>query len=151
MNAAPLYSLARRRTGPGSNRTGKLHIEHVRDIRRWARREGFGVSRAEQARRVQQWYPGISTHALEQVLSNESWRDPAYTPGLPDPEWHLTPVALLVLLMVRQMYAPVGSSLKVEVFKDAGLAQGAEAVLDGAAVEADGLRQGLRGADLDAA
>jgi hypothetical protein len=82
---------------------GKLHREHVREIRRWAQREGWGLSVPEQARQLQRWYPGVTQRALENVLINESWYDPTYDRERPDPVWWaVTPVLCLLLILGQQ-------------------------------------------------
>lgn len=133
-HGAPKYSFGK--TQNGRVRGGKIHRADVREMRRWAVREGFGMSAAAQARALQLRYPGLSTRTIEQILGNASWYDPTYDREQPHPEWAEIPTALALLLILRQMYTPVRSSLEVDVLQEPGLPQGAEAVLDGPAVEA---------------
>jgi hypothetical protein len=65
---------------------GKLDAHLVREFRRYAQQEGFGLMKAEQIRHLQQstYGFGLSYCALSDILVNLSWYDPAYTPGEPD-------------------------------------------------------------------
>lgn len=140
---APAYSFGKPR---GGRRSGKIHKADVQEIRRWAVREGFGMSCAAQARAMQRRYPGLAFRTLEQILSNTSWHDPTYDRQTPHVEWLTLHPALLLLLLIRQMHAPVNSPLEVNIVEEPGLAQRTEGVLDGAAIEPAGLGEGLRGA-----
>jgi hypothetical protein len=153
VNAAPAYSLARRKTG--RVRTSKLHRDHVVEMRRWVRREGFGLPLREQVSVLHLQYR-VGAAALYDILANRAWFDPAYDPAQPDAEWarawETAPLALLVLYAVRRMYTSVDSSVAVvDRGQDASLAQGPERVLDRAHVEPGGVGQRLGGADLHAA
>jgi hypothetical protein len=140
---APRYSMRRPRR---LRYNKKLHIEDVKCIRRWAGREGYGLSIAEQARRQHVRYPGLSLHALGEILSNKSWYDANYDRDRPDSEWAELPVAAILLQMMQQMNASVSSPIKVDGLQETGLPQRGERVLHGAAVEAGVIGQGLGGA-----
>jgi hypothetical protein len=142
---APRYSMRRPRRQRYNN---KIHLEDVRAMRRWAGREGYGLTITEQARRQHVRYPGLSLHTLGEILSNKSWYDPSYDRERPDPEWAELPVAAILLQMMHQMNASVHTSLTLEVagLKQTGLSERREGVLDGAAVEAGVVGEGLGGA-----
>lgn len=65
---------------------GKLDAHLVAEFRRYARQEGFGLTKAEQIRHLQQstYGYGLSYYAVSEILGNLSWYDPSYTPGEPD-------------------------------------------------------------------
>ncbi len=126
----PTYSLMSRRRF-GIHRHAKLHRLDVVEMRRWARREGYGLSLVDQARVLRERYgPTMSLRAFEDVLSNRAWFDPAFDREQPDPEWAELPVPVALLILMRQ------SARVVEVFEQSGLPQRPEGVLDGAPVQA---------------
>lgn len=96
--AAPAYSFDRRKTGPARKaRPGKLHWDMVKDIRRWAGRQGVGLTVNEQARVLQLDYP-LTTGSLREILLNLSYHDPNYTPGQFDEKfWGQQSLATLLL------------------------------------------------------
>jgi len=63
------------------NGSAKLTLGDVIAIRRWAMREGFGLTRRRQARVLNETYPHVTQKTLLGVLANETWRDQAYMPG----------------------------------------------------------------------
>lgn len=67
---------------------GLLTWSKVREARRWAGREGWGRSRAEQTKTLAVRY-GTSYQTMRDVLVNQSWYDPAYKPGERDPLMYL--------------------------------------------------------------
>lgn len=141
---APRYSFARGLNG--RRRFSKIHIDDVREIRKWAVREGWGMTIVDQARVQQLRYPGLSLGALHNILSNATWHDPAYDRDTPHEEWATLPVALVLILLIRQMYTLVSSPGNVEVLEQPGPSQGGDAVLDGAPVQPRGVSQALRSA-----
>jgi hypothetical protein len=145
---APRYSFRKPRNTNTS--AGKLHRADVNDVRRWATRDGYGMSVAAQARYLQATrFPLLHTMTLEDILQNRSFYDPAYDRETPHPDWGAVPTALLLLLVLRRMYTLVDSPA-VEVGRDDQLlaAQREQRVLDGALVEAGRLGQRAGGADL---
>ena len=100
--SAPAYSFGSRRQF-GQRRAAKIHVLDVGEIRRWAQRDGFGLSLPVQCAAMQVRYPGLSRRAIEDILTNRSWRDPAYDRETPDAEWGQLPTALVLLMMLRRM------------------------------------------------
>lgn len=149
---ASAYSYNRHRT-IRKPRASKLCAQDVTDIRRWASREGYGLSLVEQARALHaKWYPTLSVYTLTDILANRSWHDPAYDRLTPHPDFGVVSPALVLLLLFRRvMSAQVNASkspLEVHVDDDVRLAQGADRVLDGAPIEPGLLGQALDGADI---
>lgn len=144
--SAPRYSFGK--PANGRRNAAKIHIDEVREIRRWAVREGWGMTVEAQARVQQLRYPLLSRRALENILDNSTWYDPTYDRHTPDPEWLQLPTAWVLILLIRQMYTLVQSSLHIEDREEPRLSQRGDAVLDGAAIEAGGIGQHLRGGDL---
>ena len=96
----PAYLLDRRKTGIAKN--GRLSWALVREIRRWASRDGYGLSQTAQVARLQASYP-ISVDALRDVLVNGAWYDPMYHPGEPDRDYfNGLPLSQLVLWEMRR-------------------------------------------------
>lgn len=133
--SAPRYSFGKPTNG--KRRHAKIHVLDVKEIRKWAGREGWGLTLTEQARQQQVRYPGLSLRALEGILANETWFDPEYDRLRPHPEWTEIPAALVLLILIRRMSASMGSSARLEVdrVEQAGLAKHREGVLDGAAAQ----------------
>lgn len=105
MNAvAPAYSFDRRKTGgKRAERRARLSWTLVREIRQWSRREGYGLALKDQVTALQTSYP-ISRRALEQILENTTWFDPAYERGSMDNDyWRGSNVAHVVLSVLRRV------------------------------------------------
>jgi hypothetical protein len=82
--------LARRTTTPESKSyrgAAKLTIEEVRAMRRWAAREGFGLTLPQQCNELHSLYPHLKLGSFPEILKNATWFDPSYTPGEPDRDW----------------------------------------------------------------
>lgn len=66
----------------GAHRATKLNWYRVRQIRAWAEREGAGLSRVEQARRLHALgYDDCTRQHIRDVLANATWVDLAYRPA----------------------------------------------------------------------
>lgn len=82
----------------------RLTPADVSAIRRWASREGWGLSRTEQSEALSGPYR-VAPTTLADVLSNRSWFDPDYQPGSPDAlfwgQLGLTGLTLHVLQVAR--------------------------------------------------
>jgi hypothetical protein len=105
---AAVPSFQRRSTAANSmsyRRRTKLTMEQVRAVREWAGREGYGKTLAEQGRALHAQYPNLKAQSLLDILKNNTWFDPSYTPGEPDREWwgrdslaHRLPLLLIRML-----------------------------------------------------
>jgi hypothetical protein len=86
---APRYNFDRRNRTRLQKNAAKLSHAMVADLRRWSRREGFGLCRTDQARALQQtvYGKGLSEYTIYQLLGNDTWFDPTYEPGTPDLEY----------------------------------------------------------------
>lgn len=115
-HGAPKYSFQKPQNG--RVRTSKIHGDDVREFRRWVVREGYGLTVSEQAREMMRRYPGLGYSTATEIIGNRTWIDPSYDREQPHAEWGEIPTALLLLLMLRQMYSPVHSSLKVDVLEE---------------------------------
>jgi hypothetical protein len=83
---APLYSLRRQKTGLARTNVGKRKLTRweVAEIRRWARTAGFGIPLMTQVEQLRaEGYQHLGVRTVQDVLTNQSWYDPTYTPGEP--------------------------------------------------------------------
>lgn len=80
---APAYSLARQKTGTSYAR--KLALPEVRDMRRWARTDGFGLPIMLQAECLAAQY-FIRRQTARDILANEAWHDPTFDRETPLPD-----------------------------------------------------------------
>lgn len=72
-----------RRIGWHRNRSrSKVTWLQVADLRRWARSEGYGLTPAEQVRRLRQLppYADLRDTTVIDILRNHTWYDPDYHP-----------------------------------------------------------------------
>lgn len=99
------YSFDRRKSGP-ARRGGKQKLSwaEVKDIRLWASREGFGLTKAEQIRRLQQSFYGfgLSAPSLREILNNDTWHDESYVPGQPHESLGELTMAQLMIQTLRR-------------------------------------------------
>jgi len=73
-------------TGPnakGRNAHRKLTWKAVREMRRWAACEGYALRPAEQQQELARRY-GVHDSTVNDVLTNHTWCDLNYEPGMPD-------------------------------------------------------------------
>jgi hypothetical protein len=103
--AGHVFTFAGERTTRGNfgNKYGaKLNASIVADMRRWAAREGWCLSRSAQADALRTRYSYVSKPTIFDVLSNASWRDTSYVPGRPDAEyWASLPPSVVVLRLME--------------------------------------------------
>lgn len=99
----PRYSLSRRKTGATHGpKHSRLSWALVREIRQWAARDGYGLSRVAQMAKLRESYP-VHPATLRDVLENRTWHDPAYQPGEPDLAYFKgRPLTQIVLRSVQQ-------------------------------------------------
>ena len=108
MNEAPRYLLGKTRDQMRPRRC-KITRFDVEYVRRWVRKEGFGMNMDQQVRALQQEYPHLGYTTLYEVITNRSWYDATYdrTVALPDaPAVPAMGLLASLFCLIRLLLAP---------------------------------------------
>lgn len=97
------FKMARRLSSKGitnHQRNARLSWEKVREIRAYASREGWGRPVLTLSQLLGPQY-GVSPMTMSEVISNRSWYDRDYAPGVPDLAYwgRVTPTVILLRLI----------------------------------------------------